>query len=152
MPTQTLKKEFIALYNSSYIIKARAYPQSRLEPAHAHPYRLRQQPHTQLNKGLTRLEEIKTDSEQCSQRAGTFRPIGLFRPVQASHFVVQATTGMVYGPPGLCGTCHSAYDSEYPYWVMVPTLDVLNRYTLHERKDYRGRVAAAARGEVVPRT
>ena len=35
---------------------------------------------------------------------------------------------------------------------MVPTLDVLNRYIWHERRDYLGRVAAAARGEVVPRT
>lgn len=35
---------------------------------------------------------------------------------------------------------------------MIPTVDVLKRYISHERRDYRRRVAAAARREVLQRT
>lgn len=38
----------------------------------------------------------------------------------------------------LCQPCHSAYDAEYP--VIIPKVDVLNRYINHERRDYRRRV------------
>ena len=52
----------------------------------------------------------------------------------------------------LCPTCHAAYNAEYPYWIMVPTIATLNRYVQHERQDYQNRAAAAAQGEVIPRT
>ena len=52
----------------------------------------------------------------------------------------------------LCGNCHAAYDSEYPAWIMVPTTNILNRYIQHERDNYEYRVAAAAVGQIVPRS
>ena len=52
----------------------------------------------------------------------------------------------------LCQPCHSAYDVEYPFWVIITMVDVLNRYINHGRRNYRGRVAAAVRGEVLQRT
>ena len=52
----------------------------------------------------------------------------------------------------LCPNCHAAYDIELPYWVMVPHINILNTYIRHERRECRQRIAAAARGDTVPRT
>lgn len=52
----------------------------------------------------------------------------------------------------LCVACHAAYDMEYPLWVMVPTINVLNQYIRHERRDYQQRIKAAAQGRAVLRT
>ena len=52
----------------------------------------------------------------------------------------------------LCPDCHCAYDIEYPYWVMVPTVNILNRYIRHEHQDYLHRVIAATQGQVLPRS
>lgn len=41
---------------------------------------------------------------------------------------------------------------DVPYWVMVPHVSILDSYLRHERRDYRNRSSAAARGVTVRRT
>lgn len=52
----------------------------------------------------------------------------------------------------LCGVCHPSYDSDHPYWVMVPDSATLSRYIQHERADYNSRARAARRGIYQDRT
>ncbi|KAF8453074.1 hypothetical protein BDZ91DRAFT_809119 [Kalaharituber pfeilii] len=52
----------------------------------------------------------------------------------------------------LCSVCHAAYDSQLPYWCMVPTEATLERYIEHEQEDYDARVQAAEQGIRQPRS
>ncbi|KAF8460087.1 hypothetical protein BDZ91DRAFT_799151 [Kalaharituber pfeilii] len=52
----------------------------------------------------------------------------------------------------LCPSCHVGYDTDESFWLMIPTVDTLDRYIQHERNDYLRRHRAGNRGVSEPRT